>query len=109
MTTIFEEAEAIVHGARQGTYGSPERSFHRIALMWTAILGVEVTTQQAMLMMVAFKLARESHAHKRDNLVDAAGYLRMMDLSTPATKLAVPALDKTTHRRKARRGRPRVK
>ena len=80
MLSIFEEAESIVHGARQGQYGSPERSMQRIALMWSGVLGVDVSPRQAALCMVALKLARDAHEAKRDNLVDAAGYLRLIEL-----------------------------
>lgn len=78
--TIFEEAEQIVNGARQEQYGSAERSLDRIGQMWGAILGAVVDGRQVALCMAALKLARESHQPKRDNLVDACGYLRLAEL-----------------------------
>lgn len=50
--------------------------------MWTGILahklrdGQAITAMDIPLCMVAIKLARQSHHHKRDNLVDIAGYAR---------------------------------
>ena len=41
-----------------------------------AILGIEVTPKQVGLCMVGVKISREVHEHKRDNLVDGAGYLK---------------------------------
>jgi hypothetical protein len=36
---------------------------------------VDITAEEAILMMVGLKLSRESHAHKDDNIIDAHGYL----------------------------------
>ena len=72
----------ITDGARQADYGHPRDDFSRTALMWTGILGgklregAEVTADDVPLCMIAVKLARQSHRHKRDNLVDIAGYSR---------------------------------
>lgn len=72
--TILEEAQALVYGERQDAYGHPADDYARTALIWTAILGVDVTAKQAALCMVAVKLSRECHRPSRDNLVDGAGY-----------------------------------
>jgi hypothetical protein len=34
-----------------------------------------LTVEEAVMFMVFVKLSRERHRHKRDNLVDAAGYV----------------------------------
>ena len=50
--------------------------------MWTGILasklreGAAIAAMDVPLCMIAVKLARQSHRHKRDNLVDIAGYSR---------------------------------
>jgi len=50
--------------------------------MWTGILrsklvpDQQVTATDIPLCMIAIKLARQSHRHKRDNLIDIAGYAR---------------------------------
>jgi len=80
--TVLAEAIRITDGARQSDYGHPRDDFARTALMWTGILGgklregVEVAAGDVPLCMIAVKLARQSHRHKRDNLVDIAGYSR---------------------------------
>jgi len=80
--TVLAEAIRITDGARQADYGHPRDDFSRTALMWTGILGgklregAEVTADDVPLCMIAVKLARQSHRHKRDNLVDIAGYSR---------------------------------
>ena len=43
------------------------------------ILGQPVTPEQVGLCMVIVKLAREVNGHKRDNIVDAIGYLLTTD------------------------------
>lgn len=72
--TILEEAQRLVYGARNDDYGHPADDYAKVAMIWTAILGVEVTAKQAALCMVGVKIAREVHRPKRDNLVDLAGY-----------------------------------
>ena len=77
--SILEEADRLVNGARTQDYGHPYYDFGRTAAIWTALLGFPVTAEQVGLCMVGVKLSRECHHHKRDNLVDAAGYLATVD------------------------------
>lgn len=77
---ILEEANSLVHGARQGDYGHPLDDFSRTAKMWSAILGHEVTPEQVGLCMCAVKLSRQVNKPKRDNLVDLAGYAATVDM-----------------------------
>ena len=80
--SILDEAKRITGGVRHDDYGHPRDDFDRTARMWTGILadrlrdGAEVTTMDVPLCMIAVKLARQAHTHKRDNLVDIAGYAR---------------------------------
>lgn len=76
---ILREADALVGGERQEDYGHPLDSCTRIAAMWSAILGTEVTAEQAILCMIAVKISRECHLSKRDNRVDMAGYAQCLD------------------------------
>lgn len=70
-----QEAESLVHGPRGVDYGHPLDDFSRTALIWTAILETNITPEQVALCMVGLKLSREVHKPKRDNIVDAHGYL----------------------------------
>ena len=72
--SIVDEAQEIITGARRQSYGSVEESFKNSALIWSGILGIEITPQQISLCMIGLKLQRESNSHKRDNLVDIIGY-----------------------------------
>jgi len=80
--SILAEAQRITSTDRQKDYGHPADDFARTALMWTGILagklrdGAVVTAMDVPLCVIAVKLARQSHHHKRDNLVDIAGYAR---------------------------------
>lgn len=81
--SILGDAAKIVAGDRQAAYGKPENNFGKIASIWSGILGdklaVDITPEEVALCMVGLKLARESWQHKRDNLVDAVGYVLLAD------------------------------
>lgn len=80
--SILDEAKRITEGVRRAEYGAPADDFARAAYMWTGILARKlrddqpITAMDIPLCMIAIKLARQSHFHKRDNLVDIAGYAR---------------------------------
>lgn len=78
--SILTEAEDLINGARHEDYGSPLADFTLIAELWTPILGVSVLPEDVALCMVQLKIARELNKPKRDNLVDAAGYLGCIEI-----------------------------
>lgn len=73
------EANRLVNGCRQADYGTPRENYEGIAKVWSGILSPilkrDITPEEAALMMVGLKLQRQAMKHKRDNLVDAHGYL----------------------------------
>jgi hypothetical protein len=77
---ILSEAQDVICGERQEAYGPAEESFARIAEYWTAYTGTTITAHDAAMMMVLFKVSREGHSHKKDNLVDIAGYAALASL-----------------------------
>lgn len=79
MESILTEAERIVAGPRQESYGSPKESFGRIASMWSAYLGITIKDSDVCLMMSLLKICREKNKSARDNRVDIAGYIRLID------------------------------
>jgi hypothetical protein len=80
--SVLDEAKRITSAERQADYGHPRDDFARTALMWTGIFGGKLRDGESIaasdipLCMIAVKLARQAHRHKRDNLVDIAGYAR---------------------------------
>ena len=58
-------------------YGTPDANYKRIAGLWSLILKTNVTPKDVLLCMVATKLCREIASHKRDNVIDMAGYLKL--------------------------------
>jgi hypothetical protein len=73
--TVLAEADRLIHGPRQQDYGHPTADFERTGRYWSILFGVEVPTWKVAAAMVMLKVSREENAHKRDNCVDAAGYV----------------------------------
>jgi hypothetical protein len=80
MNTILEEAEKLVGGDRQQDYGDTQQSFNRIAKLWSAYKGVEITAQDVGFMMILLKVSRGASGTKRDTIVDIAGYARCLEM-----------------------------
>lgn len=79
--TILEEAQRLTRGDRNEDYGPPDEDFARAGRMWAALLGIpEVTAEEVALCMVALKMSRQVYRHKRDNLVDIAGYAACVEM-----------------------------
>ena len=79
---LLDKAKAVVCGEREKQYGSPEDSFRAIADYWTVYLHQtgnlpvhrELTSEDAAIMMILLKVARQAGRGKLDNWVDIAGY-----------------------------------
>lgn len=76
---IEEEARSIITNARREDYGDADESFARIANVWTGIIGKKVSPREVAMCMVGLKLVREANKPKRDNRVDAIGYVLLLD------------------------------
>jgi hypothetical protein len=88
--SILDEAQGIIWGDREKTYGEPDVNLKRIATLWNAFLvsrykhgytgePYEITSEDVCWMMVMLKASRQMNAPKRDNLVDAAGYIGLIE------------------------------
>lgn len=83
LASFDERAESITHN-RADDYGDPKVSFDRIALMWSAITGADITAQQVAHMMICLKISRLQHTpHHLDSLVDIVGYARCAVMCGP--------------------------
>ena len=71
---ILEEARDLIRGDRASSYGDAKASFERIASLWTAYKGVEITAKDVAAMMILLKVSRGVTSAKRDNWLDIIGY-----------------------------------
>jgi len=80
---ILHQVDGII-SERGLQYGDPAESLTAIAEIWTTLLrsqlapGQRVSASDVGLLMAALKIVRQSNTHKRDNLVDAIGYLTIV-------------------------------
>jgi hypothetical protein len=87
--TVLHEAERIIYGDREMTYGHPSKNLWTIARLWTAYVdaasdnslqGKEFTAKDVALMMILVKTARlANNDTHRDSVVDICGYAALME------------------------------
>lgn len=76
---ILEEANEIVNNRtedKERRYGSFPECMGRVAALSTILCGKDISVDDAFNILIALKLSRESHSHKRDNMVDLVGYIQ---------------------------------
>lgn len=83
---ILIEAHGLITGPRQDTYGHPADDYAKVADIYFGLTGVRLSVEEAILFMVAVKLARlrtniEVGGWHHDSLVDAIGYLGCLDMA----------------------------
>ena len=78
--SAFGDVEGLILGDRNAEYGDAEAEFEKVGQMWSAIIGAPVTAHDFCLCMVALKLIREKNKPKRDNRIDAIGYLALGEM-----------------------------
>lgn len=77
---VLREAEQLITGDRNKTYGPPTENFKNTANLWTVRLqdklkpGEVITSNEIADLMILLKIARNMTDPKRDNFVDIAGY-----------------------------------
>ena len=85
---ILEEAQGIIYGDREKTYGHPAKNLSCIADMWNAYLMSRfneelsslLTAKDVAAMMVLLKTARLANdPTHRDSLVDICGYAALVE------------------------------
>jgi hypothetical protein len=78
--SILVEAEGLVHGDRQRSYGHPLDDFSRTAALASALFGWPIKPEDVGLFMCLVKLSRQRNKPKRDNLTDLAGYAETVQM-----------------------------
>lgn len=71
----LDKAKALVTGDRAKDYGNAYDNHARIAKLWSAIIGVQVSVRMVYLCMIALKIARLVQNEKHtDSWIDICGY-----------------------------------
>lgn len=88
---IVREAYELITGPRQDAYSHPAEDYTRTAAIFNAITGHDITTEEAILFMVAVKLSRIHNELLTsqtipDNTRDAIGYLGCLNMVREAQK-----------------------
>jgi hypothetical protein len=72
---LLTEADNLVNGDRNVSYGDPRDDFQRTAAFWSAYLGIEIRPHDVGALMGLLKLSRIRWSpEKRDSWADLAGY-----------------------------------
>lgn len=90
---VLTGAQTIINGDRAHDYGDATESFTRLAKLWSATLGQDVTPEQVALCLVQLKVSRlvNTPGH-RDSWVDICGYAALgAEVAEPA--VGVEAVD----------------
>jgi hypothetical protein len=87
--SAISEADDIIYGDRESTYGRPDKNLRLIADLWQSYLDGRFAEPHAMspnikpsdvaIMMVLLKIARHANKYTRDNIVDGIGYFALVD------------------------------
>ena len=78
LNNILKEADIITSGERGVDYGDAKESFEYISELASMLNRRTISSEEVINVLIAVKLCREAYKHKRDNLVDACGYLRLL-------------------------------
>lgn len=84
---VLLEAHKLVNGPRQNVYGHPADDYSKVSRIFRAFTGIELEIEEAILFMVAVKMARlqtniqNGEGIHHDSLVDAIGYLACLNMA----------------------------
>lgn len=72
----LREAARLIDSERNVHYGPPSENFDRISRLWSVVLGIDVTSEDVAMCMVAVKMARyaSKSGFQADTWIDIAGY-----------------------------------
>ena len=73
---VLEEAQDIIYGDRERTYGKPSKNLDCIATMWNAYLdtidGRQLTNKDVAVMMVLLKAARLANEDRKSTRLNSS-------------------------------------
>ena len=72
--TMLQEAEELTSNTRMKLRGHPIDNFHKIAGVWSALLGIPLSSMNVAIMMGVLKPVRQWDGYDPDNELDTAGY-----------------------------------
>lgn len=87
-SSILSEAQSVIYGDREKTYGSPDKNLQVIADLWNAYfhankvssMFVPFSVDDVCMMMILLKVARlKNQPNHRDSQVDICGYAALME------------------------------
>ena len=89
--SVLKEANAIIYGDREKTYGHPAKNLQAIATMWDVYINNtnsdKITAKDVAAMMMLVKVARFANdPTHRDNLVDICGYAALIERCDEVSK-----------------------
>lgn len=80
ITGVLEEAIQVFKERGQ-QYGSPKDNHASLAKLWGGYLGIEITTQDVVILMMLLKINRLKFSpDHRDSLVDICGYAKVYEV-----------------------------
>ena len=81
--SILDEAQKIIYGDREQTYGDPAKNLRMIGELWATYLGLPleaIKPEDVANMMILLKVARLRNTPTHyDSLVDIAGYAALVE------------------------------
>lgn len=91
--SILQQADSLINGERQQSYGHPALNLNLIACQWTNYLrsrhpyidagiaegDVCISAEDVCWMMALLKMCRQMHRKNPENLIDAAGYIGLIE------------------------------
>ena len=89
--SVLDEANEVIYGEREQTYGRPSKNLECIGDMWSAYVRsrfgsiIQFTPEDVATMMVLLKSARLANTPgHRDSLVDICGYAALVERCSEA-------------------------
>ena len=76
---LLDVANDLIYSERAKQYGSFKDNMNKISSIFEVLTGIRLSEEQCAKFLISLKLAREGTKHKRDNLVDAVGYIALLD------------------------------